>query len=51
MEMIKTKTANAIRVLSADAIEKAKSGHPGLPLGLRLYCLRAVGRAYETQSG
>ena len=33
MEMIKTKTANAIRVLSADAIEKAKSGHPGLPLG------------------
>ena len=24
---------NAIRVLSADAIEKSKSGHPGLPLG------------------
>lgn len=24
---------NAIRVLSAEAIEKAKSGHPGLPLG------------------
>lgn len=33
MVNIETKTANAIRVLSADAIEKAKSGHPGLPLG------------------
>jgi len=25
--------ANAIRVLSMDAIEKARSGHPGMPLG------------------
>ena len=24
---------NAIRILSADAIEKSQSGHPGLPLG------------------
>ena len=26
--------ANAIRFLSAEAIEKAKSGHPGMPLGM-----------------
>lgn len=26
-------TINAVRILSAEAIEKAKSGHPGLPLG------------------
>ena len=25
--------ANAIRGLSMDAVEKAKSGHPGLPMG------------------
>ncbi|GAB4089772.1 transketolase family protein [Hydrogenophaga soli] len=26
--------ANAIRILSVDAIEKAKSGHPGAPMGM-----------------
>lgn len=33
MRKIDEKTVNAIRVLSADAIQKAKSGHPGMPLG------------------
>lgn len=33
MSNIDQKSANAIRVLAADAIQKAKSGHPGLPLG------------------
>ena len=26
--------ANAIRVLAIDAVEKAKSGHPGAPMGM-----------------
>ena len=28
------KMANAIRILAVDAIEKAKSGHPGAPMGM-----------------
>lgn len=40
MSNIDEMSVNAIRVLSADAIQKAKSGHPGLPLG-------AAATAYE----
>ncbi len=29
-----TEMANAIRFLSADAVERAKSGHPGMPMGI-----------------
>ncbi len=34
MSSPRTKLANAIRVLSMDAVQKAKSGHPGAPMGM-----------------
>ncbi len=33
MDNVKQLTINSIRVLSAEAIQKANSGHPGMPLG------------------
>ena len=29
-----TPSANAIRALAVDAVQKAKSGHPGAPMGM-----------------
>lgn len=34
MTVTNQELANAIRVLSMDAIEQAKSGHPGMPMGM-----------------
>lgn len=30
----RSELANAIRALSMDAVQKAKSGHPGAPMGM-----------------
>jgi len=32
-EKLARECVNSIKVLSADAVEKANSGHPGMPLG------------------
>lgn len=37
-------TADTIRVLSAEAVEKAKSGHPGMPMGCADYALTLWGQ-------
>jgi transketolase len=34
MQLDSRALANAIRALSMDAVQKAKSGHPGAPMGL-----------------
>lgn len=36
--------SNAIRALSMDAVEKAKSGHPGMPMGFA--DIAKIGRAH-----
>ena len=33
MKAIEKKTVDAIRILSAEGVQKANSGHPGLPMG------------------
>lgn len=33
MQPIERQAISAIRVLAADAIQKANSGHPGMPIG------------------
>ena len=33
MKAIETQAVNAIRILSAEGVQKANSGHPGLPMG------------------
>jgi hypothetical protein len=34
MSVNNTQMANAIRALSMDAVQKANSGHPGMPMGM-----------------
>lgn len=36
MSAIDTMSVNAIRILAADSVQKAKSGHPGCRLDARL---------------
>lgn len=44
MQHIEQQTVNAIRFLSADAVQKANSGHPGLPMGTAAIAYALFGR-------
>jgi len=44
MEHIDLQTINAIRFLSADGVQKANSGHPGLPMGAAAMAYALWGR-------
>ena len=41
------KMADAVRILSIDAIEKAKSGHPGMPMGMADAAVALFGTAMK----
>jgi transketolase len=42
-----TKMANAIRALAMDAVQKANSGHPGMPMGMAEIAVALWGRHYR----
>ena len=46
-----TAMANAIRFLALDAVEKAKSGHPGMPMGMARRRDGAVHEVPQIRSG
>ena len=48
MNRIDVDAVNALRVLAADEVQKANSGHPGLPLGAApaAYTVWEIGRAH-----
>ena len=48
MGNIETMSVNAIRVLAADAVQKAKSGHPGLPHGCPAVAYELCGQLIST---
>lgn len=45
-DVIDELAVNSIRLLSIEAVEKANSGHPGLPLGAAPMAYVQIGRAH-----
>lgn len=50
METIELKSIATIRTLSIDAIEKANSGHPGMPMGLCTNGVRFMDESLKRKS-
>ncbi len=47
MKPIEQKTVNAIRILAAEGVQKANSGHPGLPMGAAPLAYSVFGRTLK----
>lgn len=47
MKPIELKSVNAIRILAAEGVQKANSGHPGLPMGAAPLAYAVYGRAMK----
>lgn len=43
--------ANAVRALAMDAVEAAKSGHPGMPVGMADVAARALQPLHQARPG
>ena len=50
MNNVELLTVNTIRILSAEAVQKANSGHPGLPMGAAPMAYTLWAKKHEAQS-
>ena len=47
-EQLEQLAINTIRLLAVDGVQKANSGHPGMPMGCATNCLSIIFSNYES---